>query len=388
MGINKFQYNSGIGGVGGGSSSVFYSSVPSNMYIDAVVPFYENYTIALSNFYNIDYYIDKLNNVTISPQLIDLNGLNTSLDHTYSNSYSTIASSVVVKRIINGLGLQKDRVLIDSILYGSYQYLSLQRAISVVQYMTVVSSSVTSTTLIAPNSTTTITPSQIFRLNKALSRGAEISSNWEVYKTDPLGTFLSIPAILGVDYSLTIGTLASDLIQIQFLSNYNFELRVNLSGYTFNNNPYYLDLSDLSTNSSITAYFFQAATIAPTFTYEIKLPRLSPNLTITPTTSLVSTTPITTYQNQIISISTLPETNVNCYWKKIDLSGTLAPQILLKSDAEWLAEITTKCNIVFEIRKITSNELILTKIIDVNSSFNVTIQSTGDFNMQYITTLK
>ncbi|MEO6306080.1 MAG: hypothetical protein ABIP51_23230 [Bacteroidia bacterium] len=392
MSINKFQYSlspesggGGTGGTGGTSPVVSYSSIPANKYID--ISDFQNYTIGLYNFNYIDYYMDKVNNSTIAPQLIDIIGANISSGHTYTNLTPTSGATVVIKRLLTGLGVQKDRILIDSSLYGSYQYLTLQRSVPVVQYITLVSGTPDITTNIAPNSTTTLTPSQIFRLTKSLSRGAEISSVWSIYKTDPAGSFLSVPAVVGVDYSIT-GTLTSNSIDLQFLTNYNFEVRLNIAGYTFQSNPYLNLPSDTAPNSTTAIYYFQAATVSSTFNYEIKLPKLSPSTVILPSTSIVETSPLTTYQNQVISITAVPETSVNCYWKKIDLTGGLPPVLLLKSDSEWIAELTSKCNITFEIRRISNNEIILTKLVDITSPFDITIQPTGDFNMQFITTLK
>jgi hypothetical protein len=404
--LNNFQYmpvpiDPGTGG--GGSPDPVDASIyhaPEHYYIDIPSGYgigKNEYVIDIvSGFGYINYFVDMTNGIVQSPaKKIGTNsGNGTESSYIlFGNSWDYVSGSgtprVSFQKPYTGFGLQKDRILWNNSLNAIYTYLILQKAVPVCNYITLDGGGAEDVvSLLAPNSTTTISSGSKFRLNRANSRGADVSATWTILKTDPAGTFQSAPTTEGVDYALTLGTLSSPKIEIQFLSNYNFEVRLTISGYTFASNPYQNFIGNTQSNTTTTTYFFTASTVTPTFDYEIKFPKISPDVTISPSTSLISSSPITTYQNQVINVSADLTIDSSCYWKKIDLSGSLPPELITKSESEWKNEIASKCDVILEIRRISNNELILSLPFDINSTSTITIQTTGDFNMKFITTLK
>lgn len=391
---------------GGGASptaSIYHS--PENSYIDIASGYgigTNEYVIDIeTGIGTIDYVVNTTNNIVQTPEkkIGVNNGYGTESDYiNFSNNSWTYpggstgtgyAPNIRFQKPLSGIGIQKDKIYWNGILNATYTYLNLQKAIPIAQFITLTGLGVENvTTTLTPNSTTNITTGQKFRLSKELSRGKEISSSWVILKTDPAGTFQSAPTISGVDYSLTLGSLTSDKIEIQFLSNYNFEVKLNISGYTFASNPYQNYIGSSSTNTATATYYFSYSTVTPTFDYEIKFPKLNATVITNPSTALIETNPLTTYQGQVINITPQLIIDSSCYWKKIDLTNTLPPELITKSESEWKSELASKCNITFELRKITTNAIVISQLIDITSSFDVTVQQIGDYKMQFITTLK
>lgn len=371
-------------------ASIYHA--PENSYIDVVSGFglYSNeYVLDIeSGFGTIQYWLDISNGVAETPsKKISTN--------TYGNWSPYIASSATswtydpatgsnprirFQRPMNGLGIQKDRVYWNGVLKATYQYITLQKSFAIAKYSTLdISGIPVTTTTLNANSTTTLTTGVLFQLDKGSSRGKEVSSTWTILKTDPAGTFQSQPAIAGVDYAMTTGTLTSDIIKLQFLTNYNFEVRLTVNGHTYASNPYQNFPAQTSTNNSTATFYFQTA--VPTVTYEIKIPTITSVLTV-PNAVLVGSSPFETYQNQAINVESLLNLSTG-YWKKIE-GLTITP--ITKSDTEWRTEINASCDVILEARDKVTNELIFTRT--GLGPFSISFAVVSSYNLQFKTTLR
>lgn len=380
----------GGGGVSTPTATIYHA--PENSMMDTLSSYgigQNEYVLNdMENINSINYVVNTINGVVQSPEKkIGPNtgfGTQSSYIPFANNSWSYVSggsTSVRFQRPFAGPGLQKDKIYWNGSLKATYDYIILQKSVVGAIYSTLVLGVVDEVYILAPSQINTVDVNVDFQLDKSTSRGKEVSSTWSIFKTDPLGTFLSIPAVDGVDYSLSTGTLTSDIIRLQFLTNYNFEVRLNVSGYTYASNPYLNYPAQTVPNSAAATYYFNTTTApAPTVTYEIKVPKITPELSV-PNAVLIGTNPFETYQNQLITVSSVLDIPSG-YWKKTE---GLTITYLTKSDSEWRDEINTNCNVVLEARDKITNELVLTR--NGLGPFTLSFNIVSNYNLQFITTL-
>lgn len=392
----------GSGGLGGGGASgtgmilnSYVVNTPNNSYFDfgsaATTTFEYVVDVYDVDFRAIDYFMETSAGINFSP-IKKINGFGAVITsgYSWSSPSSYFTGRISIDRVVSGPGKFKDSTkwwVQNRDLYGNpsglvqfsttaYNYIYLQKSVAILKYK----EGANPFTPISPNSTRSIVTNNVISLDKSSSRGKEVSSVWTFLKTDPNGTYQSIPAVNNVDYEFVSGGVGSDIIDIKFLSNNNFEVKVTVAGHTFDNNPYMVFPSQNVPNFNEAVYYFQ--TEAPAVTYEIKIPELSIGLFV-PTSVLIGTTPFETYQNQQITVNSIVNLATG-YWKKLE--GSLPPVTIVKTEAEWRAEITSKCNIFFEARDKVTNNLIFTRT--GLGPFTIAFTAASNYNLQFITTLK
>lgn len=401
---NQFQYiaappiTEGPGGIPGTNpngvplTNSVVTSIPGNAYIDfADVSGSQKYKVTIKDtaFYGFRYFIYKNRGIDYSPpHLINSLGVTIpSTGWTWQRSPSTTNGTVVT---INREHSQAGKCSDTIDWYNSstnversttYSYLVLEKAVAVGSYADLITPDVYFP--LAPNSVKNVNVGDTFYLIKEFSRGKDVSNTWTVFKSDPAGSFTSVPAVAGVDYALVDGTtLANDECHLQLMQPYNFEFRLTTVGYTFNNNPYQNYPSITEPNTSVATYYFN--TTEGAFNYEVKIPKIDFTLDVPPAV-LLGSDPFETYQNQLITVTPILDLSSG-YWKKIDVTNTLPPSFLTKTDEEWRDEITAKCNVILEARKKDTNELETTRVgLD---PFTISLQQAILYNLQFKTTLK
>lgn len=369
------------------------NSIPGHAYIDIFDAGTSNQTYSVTindtSFYGFKYYTYK-NHETVynPPHLLNTAG-GTTTGWTWKRTSSTTNNTTVtVTRGYSAAGRCSDTVEwwnSSSNVYSttSYPYLILAKAVAVAAFGVPDPPDPTAYAILAPNAVRNVTVNSVFYLDKSLSRGADVSCTWTVLKTDPAGTFTSVAAIPGTDYSLEDGTtLASDEAHIKLLQAYNFEFKLTAVGYTFNSNPFQNYPSITQANTSIATYFFN--TTVGTYNYEIKVPKIDFTLDV-PAAVLLGTDPFETYQGQLITVTPVLDLSTG-YWKRLNASGPASPTVLTKTDAEWRTEITAKCDVILEARKKDTGELETTRVgLD---PFTISLQYAIHYNLQFKTTLK
>lgn len=408
MGFNfssRFQYiaappiGDGPGGSGGTGTSTgtpitesFLTSLPGGSYVDIFDDLngaqWYKVKVLDNSFYGIKFLINKEAGVVLNPvKLINQSGLyipNSSAAWTWKRPTGFVnGTEISIKRIYGAEGKFSDTINwyntashIDQTL--TTNYLVLAQAVPVCQLI-----DDDAITVLAPNSTTPTTVGDTYKLNKSYSRGKAVANTWAIFKTDPAGTFSGVPAVLGTDYTFVDGTnISSDEIHIQFTQMYNYEVRLTTSGHTFLNNPYEYYPAIQTGNSATSTYYF--TTTDATIDYEIKVPKIDFTLDVPPAV-LLGSDPFETYQNQLITVTPTLDLSTG-YWKKVWLDNSNPPVTLTKSDSEWRAEITAKCDVILEARKKDTNELETTRIgLD---PFTISLSYAIHYNLQFKTTLK
>jgi hypothetical protein len=378
------------GGGGGGPIMANIYHAPENSYIDQVSGYgigQNEYVIDIdSGFGYINYIVNTINGVVQSPEKKITTNSGSGTESAYipltgtSWTYVSGTPNVRFQRPFAGFGIQKDKVYWNGSLNATYQYILLQKSIVSTRYATLdISENPDVTTILTPGVIIPVTVNTLFQLDKSFCRGDEVSSTWTILKTDPAGTFASIPAVSGVDYLITTGTITSDLMKLKFLTNYNFEVKVNIAGYTFASNPYLNYPAQIVPNTAAATYYFNTA--APTVTYEIKIPTITAVATV-PSAVQIGTNPLETYQNQLIDITSTIDISSG-YWKKIEGVTTT---LLTKSETEWRTEIESSCDVTLEARDKVTNELIFTRI--GLGPFTVSFGVVSSYNLQFKTILK
>lgn len=380
-----------------------YSSIIQglkNLYIDfGSTPTYTiNATYnASGDMWALGYDIYTLNNTQyVTPKRIDSNGnIITSGFSWMRPSGTTNDVFVPFKRQVTGVGVQQDWMYayfqqtqdtngpsipvqtLDEQYVANISYLTLQQAVSVTKF----TDASNNTVILANNSSLNIVTGTTYKFDKTLNRGDEASSVWGIYKTDPAGSFQQQIAVAGTDYNLVTGNLNSDVIEIQFLTSYNFEVHNECAGYTFSNNPF-ATYSDTTTNRSVLTHYF--VTTESIYYYEITFPRITTTFTV-PTDVLVDDVPFTTYQGQQITVnSTLDLTTASWIRKTTDSS---VPDITItKSDSEWRTEILNRCNVTLEVRNSASNILLLSQ--NGLGPYSIVVNDVNSYTAQFKLVLK
>lgn len=369
------------------------NSVPGNVYLDFSDDGNPTQTYRITvndaSFYGFRYYTYKNHNVDYSPPLLltIAGAVQPSSNWTWKRTASTTNGTIVtVARTYSEAGKCSDTVKwynSSTNIYQttSYPHLVISKAVAVGVYSDLIDPDIF--TYLAPNSVKNVSVGQEFHLAKNFSRGKEVSNSWVVLKTDPAGSFTGIPAIAGTDFAFVGGTnINSDEMHLQLLQPYNFEFRLTTVGYTFNNNPWQNFPSVTQPNTSTATYYFN--TTVGVYNYEIKIPEIEFMLDVPPAV-LLGTDPFETYQGQLITVT--PELDLSTgEWKQINAVGPPSPVILTKTDEEWRAEITAKCDVILEARKKDTGELETTRV--GLEPFTISLLQATNYNLQFVTTLK
>jgi hypothetical protein len=344
--------------------------------------------------YGVDYILTTINNVNTF-QRIKTNGeVNNTQAFTATGSFMTGTWETTVKRFFTGIGKQVDTikfytrtptrddfdpdyVFIEAALFD---YVILQKAVAITQTRDLTTNSVNGT--LGNNSSTNAIVGQSFKLDKTLNRGDEVISEWRVLKYDPNSGANPITAVLNVDYQLVSGTNTSDIIEIKFLNNtFNYKVQNYCSGHTFAINPYWTYPADTGENNNFITHDFIVT--AATATFEVLFPQLDMVITIDPIENQTSTDPLTTYQNQPITVEAVVLGSTG-YWKKKVTS--LPDELISKSDVEWKTALTERCNVILEIKDKVTGAVLQTKT--GFGPYNVVLQNINNYVFQYKTTLK
>jgi hypothetical protein len=229
------------------------------------------------------------------------------------------------------------------------------------------------------NSSINASVNELFSLDKTTSRGDERESKWIFLKYDPNSGASPVPAVAGVDYEITIGSLTTDVVTFRFLNpQYSYKVQNYSRGYKFSDNPFWIVPNDTADNVSTTTHDFIVA--VTTTSYNIKFPVV--NVSATVPENQLGTNPLKTYQNQAITIEGIIQPITGLYIQIIGASST----VLSKSANEWKAEMEDRCNVVLEIKKKSNGQLMQTK--EGFGPFNIVIPDVDTYTLQFKTTLK
>jgi len=376
-----------------------FVTIPSYTFFSTVI-LNEEFAPPTTTLQAIDYRLTTIANTVFTPgQIIDINGniiFTTPSWQTPNTGYAF--PTVDFKRTVTAIGKYTDSIYIRTLLQspigaldpdavprtnnegsGDYSFIALQKATSVTIQRDPTTNAIITT--LGNNSTIGTSIGPVFRLDKSTSRGDENMSEWKIFKYDPISGTSPVLATLGVDFNFVTGNAMADVIDITFLTaSFNFIIQNHSAGYTFDNNPYFLFPLDNEGNDDIISHNFNL--VVTSISYEVLFPQLDLQLTI-PSASLISSNPITTYQNQPITVDTIV-LNSTGYWKK--KNPPASDVFISKTDLEWKNEMITRCNIVLEIRNKTTNALLQTK--SGFGPYNVLIQDINNYNFQFKTTLK
>jgi hypothetical protein len=231
------------------------------------------------------------------------------------------------------------------------------------------------------NSSTSVAVNQVIGLDKSASRGDEISSTWVILKYDPNSGGTPQIATAGTDYQLSAGSLTSDRIAIAFLnSSFNYTVQDTCSGYTFSSNPYFDVPLDTSPNDGSISHNFLL--FVPTYTQNVLFPQLDTLMTV-PAGVQLGTNPLSTYQNQPITVSASVITSTGV-WKLT--APSLSDIIVAKDSMAWQTEMTNRCNITLQIKDKALGTVLATRT--GFGPFNITLQDVNLYTLLFVTTLK
>ncbi len=352
--------------------ATYFNTQPQNRYVDFLIqPVYSEYiNIDVDNLFEFYlYYFPRIvsgTNITPRKAIRPDGGfvvVPPDTIFTYGNSIANfqLISVPEISRLISSPGKQYDLINIDydppnrpSTGDESYEftYVTLQQAVSVTKRIV----GLTETPLVN-NSSLTIALNDIIKLSKADNRGDEVTSSWQILKSNASGTIVNQTAVVGVDYNFISGNLTSDIIEVQFLTNNNFTIINNCSGYTISNNIYYNVPSDTSTNSNSISHNFIMNT--PTFFFEVKPPLATPNLTIDLDSVITSTPDLKFYLNASILCDFVLDIPSGYFHKKYTASSVV--DIITKTDSEWRTEISNRYNVLLEASDFITGEVIFSK---------------------------
>lgn len=333
--------------------------------------------------WNVRYRLDIVSNVAVN-KLIDVNGNIT--NNSYSYTTTTNPLNVVFARKITSPGRQTTFIQVytegSPVSDGTanYDYVVLQAAVPITQQRDPTTNSVIGP--LSNNSSINASINTTYRLDKSLNRGDDVSSVWTIQKYNPNSGQTPAIAVANVDYQLMNGTsLTSDILDIQFLSNtLNYIIQNVATGYTFSNNPYNNYANQSIPNSNAITHNFIVA--VPTVNYQVLFPKLDVGISV-PSNVEVSTNPITTYQNQPITITPIVQGSTG-YYKQILSGGSVV--IINKTDDEWLTEINNNCNVVLNISEKSTGNIIQTQT--GIGPFTIILANVNSYNLQFVTTLK
>lgn len=337
----------------------------------------------------IDYFLNIVNNNLLgTPSKIGTNGLVTGLTHSFQIDGYTNGNVINVPftRNINGIGRQQDQINFsrtDGITTtqtdaGIFDFVTLQQAVPVTIQRNPSDNSIIGTLASGVNVSASV--STIYRLDKSTNRGDQFSSTWSILKYDPIAGTTPVIAAPGSDYTLVSGNLSSDIIDIQFLSSsVNYRVQNIAVGYTFSNNPFYDIAGDTSPNIQLVSNDFILS--ATSITYQILFPQLDISLAVASDVE-IGTNPLTTYQNQYITIQAIILSSTGFY-KQVN-GSVITP--LTKTDSDWLNEMTALCNVILNITdKVTGT---LYQTINGFGPYSIWLSNINNYNFTYITTLK
>jgi len=341
----------------------------------------------------INYYLKIIAGNTLAGQgqLIDVNSNSIATGNTkYYSSLppGTPATASIIRKVANVGHYQETANLFQGFQNGpasglqstgTWDYVILQKAVPVTQRL-----DPTATTLIGVlgnNTSINATNGEIFCLNKSLSRGKELSSAWIVLKYDPNAGTTPVTAIPGVDYTLSSGTLTSDTIKIAFInSSFNFIVQNTCSGYTFQNNPYYVPVGTTGSNDGLAQYSFILN--VPNVTFNVLFPQLDVSMSV-PSDSELGTDPLKTYQGQAIQVQAIVLGSTGSWIKK---TPNAPDTTIVKTDDDWMAEMTNRCTVTLQVSEKTTGNIILTR--DGFGPYNISLQTIELYTLKYVTALK
>lgn len=337
----------------------------------------------------IDYFLNIVNNNLLgTPSKIGTNGLVTGLTHSFQIDGYTNGNTINVPftRNINGIGRQQDQINFsrtDGVTTtqtdtGIFDFVTLQQAVPVTIQRNPADNSIIGTLGSGVNVSASV--GTTYRLDKSTNRGDQVSSIWSILKYDPIAGTTPVVASPGSDYTLVSGNLSSDIIDIQFLSSsVNYRVQNIVIGYTFSNNPFYDIAGDTSPNTQLVSNDFILSSTS--ITYQILFPQLDMSLSVASDVE-IGTNPLTTYQNQYITIQSIILSSTG-YYKQVN-GSVITP--LTKTDSDWLNEMTALCNVVLSITDKSTGTLYQT--ISGFGPYSIWLPNINNYNFTYITTLK
>lgn len=337
----------------------------------------------------VDYFLNYVNNNLLgTPSKIGTNGLVTGLTHSYQIDGYTNGNTIIVPftRNINGVGRQQDQINFfrtDGVTTtqtdtGIFDFVTLQQAVPITVQRNPADNTIIGTLGSGVNINGSV--GTTYRLDKSTNRGDQVSSVWVILKYDPVAGTTPITATPGSDYTLIAGTLSSDIIDIQFLSSsFNYRVQNIATGYTFSNNPYYDIAGDTSPNTQLNSNDFILN--STTITYQILFPQVDMTLSVASNVQ-IATNPLTTYQNQYVTIQGIILSSTG-YYKQVN-GSVITPITKIASD--WLVEMNSLCNVVLNITDKVSGALY--KTINGFGPYSIWLSNINKYNFTYITTLK
>lgn len=229
--------------------------------------------------------------------------------------------------------------------------------------------------------TKTATINSVIRVSKAKSRGKDLSSSFSIQVKDSSGNFVS--AVQGSDYSITFGSLSSDVLEIQVTQPKVFRILNKIAGFTSSNNTYPgTGTGGVSLNEDSTFYILDVQGELVNTQDIITLPKISPSITIQNQTT--SNPNPTGYSGASISVIGLIDIASGSYNTK-DLNTGIVTSITM-TEAQWIQELSARTNISLEIKYKTNSQVLVTKT-GLGPHTNISLPI-GDFIAQFKTTLK
>lgn len=254
-----------------------------------------------------------------------------------------------------------------------YYFLVFQKSVCIIEDVT------SGTPVVANNQTKNINLNTTVRLSKASSRGKELNSSWIIQFKDNNGNF--IPAVQGVDYSITFGNTGSDTIEIKVLQPKVFRIVCQTFGYNSNNHLFSgTGTGNITSNTDSSFYILNVAGVDEQDV--ITLPKINAVVTIQ---NQIGSLPIQSgYSGALITINGQIDVSSGLYIIK-DLTSSTETIVTL-TESEWLQELDTRANISLEIRRKTDNVLVITRQ-GIGPHTDITLP-VGNFLIQFKTILK
>ena len=255
-----------------------------------------------------------------------------------------------------------------------YIYKVFQKSIAIIE-------DVSSSPIIVNGQTSNVSLNALVRVNKGKSRGKEVGSNWVVQVKDSSGNFIN--AVQGTDYSITFGSLGSDIMEIKVTQPKIFRIINNVFGYTTANNNFPgTGYGSVNVNEDSTFYILNVQGVVENNQDIITLPKINAEVTIQ---NQISSTPVQTgYSGANISVKGIIDNSSGNYSIK-DLNTGIITNVPM-TEAQWIQEFNTRTNITLEIKRKGSNEVIVTKDgLGPHTNINTPV---GDFIIQFKTILK
>lgn len=255
-----------------------------------------------------------------------------------------------------------------------YIYKVYQKAVAIIE-------DISSTPTVVNGQTANISINSLVRVNKGKSRGKEISSGWTVQVRDSNGNFIN--AVQGTDYTITFGNLSTDILEIKVTQPKVFRIINNISGYTTSNNIFPgTGYGNVSVNDDSTFYILNVQGVIENNQDIITLPKINAQVTIQ---NQISATPVQTgYASANITVIGSLDTASGNYSIK-DLNTGIITNVPM-TEAQWIQEFNTRTNIKLEIRRKTTNEVVISKD-GLGPHLNINTPS-GDFIVQFKTISK